>query len=191
MNNSASNYEIAVLAVFLLGGQSQTIDTEDIAIKADELAPGRFRWRKYQDQVNLDAVRIALSDAKKPKNGAYVLGTAREGWMLSTAGVEFARRRITELGDADLSRTPLSPKERQWIRVETTRLIATEAFLKFRDGRLTSVTRQEAEAFFRVDDYVLGTARQRKITRIVNAFGDDPELGEAVRALAAMLEEGG
>lgn len=111
--------------------------------------------------------------------------------MLSTAGVEFARRRITELGDADLSRTPLSPKERQWIRVETTRLIATEAFLKFRDGRLTSVTRQEAEAFFRVDDYVLGTARQRKITRIVNAFGDDPELGEAVRALAAMLEEGG
>ncbi|MFZ0829061.1 MAG: hypothetical protein WAO02_16730 [Verrucomicrobiia bacterium] len=46
-----SNHEIVTLAVYLLGGDSKRIDTEDIAVKANELAPGRFNWRKYRDQT--------------------------------------------------------------------------------------------------------------------------------------------
>jgi len=52
-NNSFSNKEIGILSVYLLGGESKYIDTEDIAIKADALAPGRFLWRKYKNQINM------------------------------------------------------------------------------------------------------------------------------------------
>lgn len=61
-----SNHEIVTLAVFLLGGDSQRIDTEDTAIKANELAPRRFTWRKYPDQINIETVRKRLWDARKP-----------------------------------------------------------------------------------------------------------------------------
>jgi len=41
-----SNHEIVTLAVYLPGGDSKRIDTEDVAVKSNELAPGRFTWRK-------------------------------------------------------------------------------------------------------------------------------------------------
>ena len=71
-NDRFSNIEIITLAVFLLGGESNYIDTEDIAVKVNELAPGRFTWRKYPHQINIDNVRKRLSDAKNPRKGGYV-----------------------------------------------------------------------------------------------------------------------
>lgn len=47
---SLPNHEIVTLAVYLLGGERQRVDTEDIAVKANELASGRFTWRKYPDR---------------------------------------------------------------------------------------------------------------------------------------------
>jgi hypothetical protein len=48
------------------------------------------------------------------------------------------------------------------------------------------LTGDEADAFFRINVYVEGQARERKIARIENQFGDDPDLSEAVRAAAAV-----
>jgi hypothetical protein len=42
-----SNHEIVTLAVYLLGGDTQHVDTEDIAVKANEIAPRRFTWRLH------------------------------------------------------------------------------------------------------------------------------------------------
>lgn len=79
MPKSLSSHEIVTLAVFLFGGDSRCIDTEDIAVKANEIAPGRFTWRKYRDQINIEQVRAFLSDAKKAKNGAYLSGSGIDG----------------------------------------------------------------------------------------------------------------
>jgi len=43
-----ANREIVTLAVYLLGGDAHWVDTEDIAKKANELAPGRFTWRNLR-----------------------------------------------------------------------------------------------------------------------------------------------
>jgi hypothetical protein len=55
-----ANHEIVTLAVFPLGGVTSNVDTEDVAIKANEIAPGRFTWRKYPEQINIDTVRKRL-----------------------------------------------------------------------------------------------------------------------------------
>lgn len=41
-------------------------------------------------------------------------------------------------------------------------------------------------AFFRVDEYVTGQLRERKITRLLSAFQADTEFGPAVRAIAKL-----
>ncbi|GEM_PF-276128 len=186
-----SNHEIVTLATYLLGGASRYVDTEDVAKKANEIAPGRFTWRKYADQINLEVVRVYLSDAKKPEKGAYLLGSGTDGWSMTEKGLEFVRRRASELKGANLARKSLSPREKRWLRNERARMLASDAYLKFKDGGLDAVPRSEAEAFFRVDDYVVGEQRERKIVRALNTFGDDDELGPVVRELAGKVRKGG
>ena len=179
-----SNHEIVTLAVYLLGGRSRYIDTEDVAVKANEIAPGHFIWRKYPNQINIENVRTFLSDAKKTKNGAYLLGSGKNGWMLSEKGLEFSVARIGNLDSANLSTIRLSAKEKLYLRSERTRMLASDAFQKCQSVGTRAITLQEAEAFFRVNDYIVGRARESKIVRIVNTFGNDPELGRAVKELA-------
>lgn len=179
------NHEIVTLAVYLLGGDSRHVETEDIAVKANELAPRRFAWRKYPDQINLEVIRVYLSDAKKADKGKFLSGSGTDGWMLTEKGLVFAKRAITAMKGVDLSREPLTARERQWLRNERARLLAEPAYMKLRAGECAS--RREADAFFRLDEYVTGPSRERKILRVVNSFGDDPDLGGAVKQLAAIV----
>lgn len=187
MSKALSNHEIVTLAVYLLGGESRPIDSEDVAVKADEIAPKRFTWRKYPNQINLDSVRKRLWDARKPEKGGYVIGSDRRGWLLTESGLDFAKNHLIDIDGASLSRNPLSLKEKQWLRSERIRMLASEAYLKFQAGE--DITPHEAEAFFRLDDYVMGDARSRKITRILNAFGTDQELGQVVKELAGKIRK--
>ena len=185
-----TNVQIVTLALYLAGGEVAPVDTEDIAVKANEIAPRRFAWRKYPDQINIDTVRKRLWDATKPGNGALLVGSERGGWLLTQGGLHFAKAKVGELATVDLSRKPLNQRERRRHRIERARLLGEPAYLKFRSGLLDAITAHEAESFFRVDDYVMGTARQRKLLSIQNVFGDDPQLGAAVRELAKRVRGG-
>ena len=146
-----SNHEIVTLAVYLLGGDAQYVDTEDAAVKANELAPGRFTWRKYRDQINIDTVRKRLWDAATPEKGAYLAGSEKKGWMLTTAGLNFATKNIASMDSADLSKERLGLKEKQWLRSERIRMLSSEAYAKVRTGQADTVNFQEAEEFFRIE----------------------------------------
>ena len=191
VHHNLSNHEIVTLAVYLLGGDTQYVDTEDIAVKANEIAPGRFTWRKYAEQINIENVRAFLSDAKKEKNGAFLRGAGKDGWLLTESGAAFAKARVRSLENVDLSRERLSVKDRRWLQHERTRMLSSEAFAKFSKRKTDAITTQEAESFFRLDVYVTGSAREDKIVRALNAFGSDPELGQAVKTLAPKVRTEG
>ena len=189
-SNDLSNHEIVTLAVFLLGGDKKRIDTEDVAVKTNELAPGRFSWRKYREQINIDAVRKRLWDACTQKKGGYLFGNERDGWGLTPAGLIFANEKHHLLAEANLTRTPLNTREKNWMRNERERLLLSDAYEKFSSGRAEEITQQDAESFFRVDAYVLGAARTEKVSRALNCFGNDEELGPLIRVLEARLSQG-
>ncbi|MBI3493003.1 MAG: hypothetical protein HY047_14670 [Acidobacteria bacterium] len=186
---SLASHEVVTLAVYLLGGETKRVDTEDVAVKANELAPGRFAWKKYRDQINIELIRVYLSVAKKSSMGRYLVGSGNTGWMLSQRGLEFARARASRLAGQDLSRPALDTKTQGWIRRERARLLTDDAHQQFVQRGVDGVSRQQAEAFFRLDAYVTGKARQTKILRVLNVFNDDPELGATVRALASKIQE--
>ena len=182
-----ANHEIVTLAVYLLGGETKAIDTEHVAVKAAELAPGKYNWRHYPVQINIEIIRAFLSDAKKTKYGKYLSGSGNEGWMLTEDGAIFAKQNAQRLQDVDLTSVRKSEAEKKWHKRERSRLLSSNALKKLVDGERSSITSSELSSFFRVDEYVTGAARERKVTRIINAFRDDPDLGDAILSLREML----
>jgi hypothetical protein len=176
--------EAATLALYALGGADSTVDTEDVAVELEKSEPGMFAWQKYRDRVDKELVRVALSDARL--KALYTIGSHAKGWMLTAAGVDFARTYSATDGEPQVQR---STKDDELRRRERGRLIATDAYAKYARGELGAVSADEADAFFRINVYVRGQSREKKISRIENQFHDDRDLGELVATLAAIARE--
>jgi len=110
------NHELVVLAAFLAGAQTEPADTEDIAIQANILAPGRFSWRKYKDQINIDTVRKRLWDATKNDKGAYLIGSEKTGWRLTKAGFDFAHRQMSKNALPESRKRRVSPPTKESVK---------------------------------------------------------------------------
>jgi hypothetical protein len=167
------------------------VDTEDVAIEAHKLALGRFSWRKYPEQINLELVRVALSDAKFGKE-AMLTGSGRTGWMLSPSGLAWARKHSKKLLRVDLDRRrdesrAGSVDEQRWRR-ERKRITATVAWNKWRKGN-AAVTPREAAEVFRIDSYAVGSMKMAKITRIMGLLAEEGELGPFLTRMAELLED--
>lgn len=185
--------QLVALALFLLDGARRPVDTEDVAIRVHQLGPGRFSWRKYPDQINLELVRVALSDARKPENGSLVVGTGKSGWSLTAAGQRWASANVGDLASQDLTkdrseRTAGSIDERRWQR-ERARIFSTAAWTEW-NANGGPIGRTSAEDVFRIDRYVVGRSRELKINRVREMFGDDQELAPFLDAAAIVVLEG-
>jgi len=176
-----SNEHAVVLAVAQEGGQYRPVDTEDVAVVVAKIAPGRFMWRKYPKFINIELVHTALRDAKRLSG--LLLGKGSSGWQLTSDGVALVQQ-LSERGVSETTaRQRLAPQEKAWMAKERARLLSDDVFIKFRERGADHVTVREAERFFRLDDYVVGQAREQRLQRMVNYFGTDPLLGEAIHEL--------
>ena len=97
-----TNWQIAVLALYVLGGATSRQHGEDVALKCYEMAPRRFSWEKYRQYPHLDLARSALRDAKKEKYGALVSGAEAKGWLLTKKGLAWCEQNAAALGDGAL-----------------------------------------------------------------------------------------
>lgn len=183
---SLTRPEAVTLALYALGGAEAPFDTEDVAVRVADVAPGMFAWKKYADRIDKELVRVALSDARLKKE--WVVGSHdKGGWLLTPAGHAFAQSKESELGgvmDPRPSQRQENPK--QFAR-ERARLLTSSAHQQvLSDGDARNVTPNDADAFFRISVYVHGQGRERKIARVENLFGDDPDLGITVKLLATI-----
>lgn len=184
-----SNHELVVLAAYLAGAQSTSADTEDIAVQANILAPGRFSWRKYKGQINIDTVRKRLWDATKAEKGAYLIGSEKQGWRLTKAGFDFAKREIAAASVKSPPKARSSQTERTAKTREIRRMLREQAFVKFSQSKQMEITKSDAERFFRIDDYVTGKSRMAKIERFRILASDNLQLANAIDFCAALVRE--
>ena len=47
-----TSQRLAAVALLQLEGATRAVDTEDLAMKMAALAPDRFRWKKYPEQID-------------------------------------------------------------------------------------------------------------------------------------------
>ena len=185
--DALTHKKLVVLAAFLAGSDAGYADTEDIAIAAAKLAPGRFSWRKYTEQIDIDAVRRRLVDVARPEFGGYLTGSERLGWLLTEAGLAFVENHRDHLKANSEAHIKLSRGEQTWLGRERLRMVSEVAFAKWRASGTEAISPIEAERFFRIDDYVIGKARTARIDRARDAFRIDPELGPAIDDIGKLV----
>jgi len=161
-----SNSDIAVMAVYKWSGALRYVHLEDIAISAAELSPRRFSWKKYPDQINLEAVRLALKNELSAPEGR-VTGGIRDGWMLTPIGLTWCLRNA-EVGDAQALLDS--------IHKEADRAKKTAAFTKTIENREKEVSKTEVEAILRINEYSAARNRRERATALANAAMLDSEL---------------
>jgi hypothetical protein len=178
------------LAVHLLGGRDRYVDTEDVAMKTHELAPGRFSWRKYPDQINLELVRVRLSEAKSAKHGAMLRGSGTRGWTLTAKGLKWASQIA---GDPTNLHTQIGQErerggsvDAQRIDRERARLLATPAWTKWSSDR-DQISARDAQEVFRLDSYATDDLRLSKVDRLRKIFINDAATLEFLAYLDELL----
>lgn len=194
MTKAPSQPEIVTFAVFLLGGDQKFIDTEDIAKKAHHLSPGRFSWRKYPDQINLELVRVFLSDAKKVKNGGLLNGSGKKGWTLTPAGLQWAREHEGSfVSTLATERQPFESKagsvDSQRNLREYARICATAAWRKWDAGDM-DISLGEAQEVFRIDSYARGHLAKLKTERLRKLMMGDEAVDAFLKGMAEIVLEG-
>ena len=50
--------EIIALSVYRVAGETGTAESEDIAVEADKIAKGKFRWKKYKKFIDIFQIRV-------------------------------------------------------------------------------------------------------------------------------------
>ena len=171
-----SNVQIVLLAIFDLGGETNSIDIEDIAIKAFEFAPEKFSWRKFKDKIDLRVVSYAIKDAMIPKKGpSLISGNNKHGFMLTIDGLNWARSFITtseSIKSSSYRNKSISEK----IILEKNRLVSSTAYLKYISGESGNITLSDFQDFARVNEYFPVHALHRRFALINNVVKDDENL---------------
>lgn len=187
--DNLSNPQLATIAVALLNGDSIYVDREDIAIKVDEFAHDRFNWRKYPERIDMVAVVVALRDAKKPKNGALLVGDNTQGWMLSPKGIEFVKKLDLKLFQIGQLNSPRRKSIAAVQKAECARLRKNKAYELFSEGRADEISIQDFYQFARVNEYFKDKARQKRYAIIENSVASDQELSDLWRFLKDRFKE--
>jgi len=122
MKKELSNMDVALFALYKLGGVTKKIHTEHIAWEAYHLAQERFSWRlpefRKRGFPDKTPVRFALEQAKKKEHGKLVTGRAGgdigrpelEGWRFTPQGVEWIEKNEKRIAEALNQKQPDLPK---------------------------------------------------------------------------------
>ena len=175
-NSEFSNVEVVTIAVALLGGDKVYVDREDIALKVNDIAPGRFNWLKHPDRIDLEAVNFALRDARKTRYGELVVGNTKNGWMLSPTGLKWIKTVDLEAVQHKPSVKHRKTSIRASLETERIRLLNTKAYKLFVEGNSRAITVQDFYEFARVNEYFQTKARQRRYAIVANAVIDNDTL---------------
>ena len=175
-NSEFSNVELVTIAVALLNGDKAYVDREDVALKVNDIAPGRFNWLKHPDRIDLEAVNVALRDARKTRYGELVIGNSKKGWMLTPSGLKWIKTVDLNAAYHDPSVAHRKTSIRANLETERIRLLNTKAYDLFVEGNARAITVQDFYEFARVNEYFQTKARQRRYAIVANAVIDNDTL---------------
>ena len=192
MTNETAQHYLVTFALYMAGGEDRFVDTEDVAVKTNEIAPGSFSWRKYPEQINLELVRVCLSNAKKEDHGVLVSGSGRKGWTLTPAGLKWAKdsgRKLLTSGAYAGKKPGRGSVDSVRQSRELKRIKATKAWETW-NQRVGEISRAAAQEVFRIDNYSKGEMLRLKVDRLQKTFIDDVEISEFLQELSDVILAG-
>lgn len=192
LTESLRQYHIVTAALHQLGGGARAIDTEDVAVCSFELAPQLFCWQKYPQHINLELVRVALSDAKKPKNGGLTSGSGRTGWRLTQRGLAWVQQ-LSLAESPSASPKPRGKRTAGSVDVvrrnrEKLRLQGSLAWRAWTEGE--AISQRDAKSLFRIDQYTTDEMVEVKFVRLLDMPWNDSQVDRFLSQAADVLRQG-
>lgn len=166
------NLDIVTIALYILGNGTKSFDKEEIATKADEIAPIRFRWKTNPNMISDGLVWDALSNARKK---GYVLENTAK-YLLTEEGIKFAQENIHKIKNYDQTRSRYSKKDKEVYENTKIRILNSSAYSKAIKNKLEEVNANEFQSFFRINEYMDNKQIKEKIHKLKNMFTDDKDL---------------
>ena len=193
LTESLRQYHVVTAALHQLGGGSRAVDTEDVAVRSFELAPQLFCWQKYPQHINLELVRVALSDAKKPKNGGLTSGSGRAGWRLTQRGLAWAQQSLLTETRSAAGTTGRGKRTAGSVDVvrrnrEKARLQGSLAWRAWSEG--LAISQRDARVLFRIDQYTTNEMVEMKIVRLLDMPWNDSQVDRFLNRAADVLRQG-
>ena len=190
-DHTMSNVHLVTIAIANLGGHEKYVDAEDVAIQVNQLAPGKFSWRKYPQYIDLQVVNYALQDARRERNGGLIVSSKRSrGWMLSPAGMEWISsldKMGKKAGGELVSYRKGSLLFSQ--ELELNRLRRTEAFGIYLENKTDELSVTDLYRFAKINEYYPAKTRQRRFAFIDTVVKRDTKLQNLWSILKEKFEE--
>ena len=178
------NLDIVTIALFILGNGTKSFDKEEIATKADEIAPIRFRWKTNPNMISDGLVWDALSNARKK---GYVLENTTK-YLLTIEGVKYAQENIHKIKNYDQTRTRFNKKDKEVYENTKDRILRSSAYLKAKENKLSQIASNEFQNFFRINEYMDKKQIKEKIHKLKNMFINDKDLRNNITEITTEFE---
>ena len=178
------NLDIVTIALFILGNGTKSFDKEEIATKADEIAPIRFRWKTNPNMISDGLVWDALSNARKK---GYVLENTTK-YLLTIEGVKYAQENIHKIKNYDQTRTRFNKKDKEVYENTKDRILRSSAYLKAKENKLSEIASNEFQNFFRINEYMDKKQIKEKIHKLKNMFINDKDLKNNITEITTEFE---
>ncbi len=181
MNKKIKNIELVTIALYESGGASKCVDTEDIAVKADQIDDQRFKWRKqkYKKFIDRGLVVESLNAARVRKIGSFLEGNDNKGWILTSVGLEFCKKTKNQFGHT-IRKKRLSKVEKNYLTREQIRIENSEAFLKFSKGEIKEINDIDLKNLFKIDDYTSKIDLEKRILHLLDNFKEKDRIFELI-----------
>ena len=187
MKKQLSNLEIVTLSLYILsdGLGIKGFDVEQIATKADEIAPERFRWKSNPSMISDSNVWDSLSNARQKK---YILEQTTK-YYLTEEGIKFSKINIKNIKKFDQSRSRLSRNDKEIIENIKMRLVNSSAYKKISNKEEKKLNMLDFHQFFRLSEYMDIKKKREKIQKLKNTFINDEEIKIIIDKVAELHKQ--
>ena len=172
MEKKIKNIELVTIALYEIGGANKTKDTEDIAVKADEIDDERFKWKnkKYKEYIDKGLILDSLKAAKNRVIGSFLKGNDEKGWSLTTTGLEFCKNSKHKFNGVVVRKKRLTKIEKNYLLREENRILNTDAYNKFNNDKKEEINQTDIKKLFKIDDYTTIKDIEKRILKLLDNF---------------------
>lgn len=182
MPNKIKSFEIVTMSLYSLGGSTNMIHTEDVAIESDKKDPERFKWKKYKKNIDRGLILECLNSARNRKKGAYVKGNDEKGWMLTQIGLEYCLNVKNTFSKNIIRKKRISKIDKKYLIREENRIKSTDAYIKFKSGDKIDITETDLKNLFKIDDYSTKDDIQKRANNLLENFNKDKIIYNLIEA---------
>ena len=144
-----TNDKILALAIYKVSGEYGNCDAEDIAVTADQLVKGKYRWKKYKKYIDLSLVKTLLANSRD--RAKMIDGGDKDGWKLSSKGIKVVNDIKDKISYSGQRLERLSKFDKSKIEFEIDRISNSPALSCYINNK--SIDKNDISKIFKIDEY--------------------------------------